>query len=769
MGDHLPTPPQYQLIAPASQPMTQQGAVNWDNLGLQAINFSLGVLKRIADAGVQPFTICMAQVMSNSFRMGKVARRDVHKAIGALRAFAGWEKLLQFGFGVESFPRLMSTTDEGVFCLAFLAALVDGYSVEYAGEVLFHMVGILDPPEKFKPSMSDWTSLSKACAGSMVHSTLPLVVGQMMRLCHGPRSLPVDRNSSEPSESAAIAKVLMAIGDVTRGKLHSITVEGRSNVGLIAALAVWLFDLKIRIQSEDGQVLYSNCSEISEIQVAFNVMRGNPDNRNDTAIQTVSKTYVVVDGRQIFRGLEDVHTFTGRVPWDSCLTYIFGALPGFQDLLGNPRLIGRALGSAAKMFEDLAFLAFEDVFNLESHRQLRGKWAQAYGYLKGNRNERGFAQYGEKPANRGMDLVHRSMQRLPEIDSQDFKDAAISALGSEDPDRVYTACFEELKGCGSCGSRVLIDARQSACECGKSVIAFKRESVEKDSMLRVIIDLCRLLSSAAYLHESLMPSSRGLAKWVSSRAYRNAASPLESLFDFLPFERGMPAAQDLFTIFAGVGHSMPGTWLASSRSGICIFHNSLVKGLDISCDTLFDYSVVPGLIEKEGKTYDHVLSDAGGNRPPYTVGHYDSEDLLLTVVQSGLYAKYLLQGSKTVANEVVHPFSVAPLDLEEYVAKTLQMPKQITTHIKCQCPATDFTTTWGTDDNGFAKTTYKGVDVILLPQASRPALYAFISALYTSNYHCLTQGEWCIGRCFLTVPTFEFKNWEPKLVYILTS
>jgi len=51
---------------------------------------------------------------------------------------------------------------------------------------------------------------------------------------------------------------LRGLFDVTKGVLKGITITGDSNWGFIAAVAHWLFDLKILVEGYDRDVFVQN-------------------------------------------------------------------------------------------------------------------------------------------------------------------------------------------------------------------------------------------------------------------------------------------------------------------------------------------------------------------------------------------------------------------------------------------------------------------------------------------------------------------------------
>ena len=749
--------------------MTTQGTVNWDNLGIQAVSFSLSVLKRIADAGVQPYTICVAQAISNSFRMGDAARKEVQKAVESLKSYSGWGGILNFGFGIKSLPRLMNTTEQGTFCLAFLAALADSYSIEYAGEVMFHIVEILDVPEEFKPSMREWTLLSKACAGSLARSTLPLVIGQLMRQCKDPQAREYD--PGEPGEPTEMAKVLAAIGDISRGKLERLVVQGGTNVGFAAALALWLLNLTVKIFSPVGEPLYSNVPQGQEAQVSFHIVPHETNPASKKSIQTTSRTLKLLDGRKVITHWYDKYPMFGaRLPWDSCLSLGFADEPGCQYLIDHPQIIGRAVGSAARIFEDLSVLPFEQMFKSNEYQQIREVLRRTY-----ETDRKGFRAppYLQKRSTQGLELITRSMARFPELNNNAFRDAATEAMRSPHPEQNYLACFDDVQGCSSCGSRMLLDQRSSACSCGKSTMTFHRERASKKGTLEAIVNLCQVVANAATIDESLSPSARGLKRFARSRLTPEDENPLGFLLT-----SSKPNNNDLSLLFAGEQHARrSGEPIAMTSSGVCIFHSSLEQlKLDASC--LSDFCVVPGYIEKDGKMYDEIVEERRDLADPQNhttigasrhVGQWRMESLLLTISQSELCAKYMLEGCADKVNGKPIICEILPVSIEETATTALELARHKNVHLVCQCSPESMLSPHKRDEVGVIRAIYQSIEVVLLPRSSRRCLLSFLALLTDEYCRCMIQGEFCIGRCLAAAADLEFRPHLEKVVYILTT
>ena len=94
-----------------SDSLIPQSVINLDNIFGALIRHVSNFLVRAANANVQPLTIAVTQYVGNHFELGHSARKDITKALESLSCVDSWSKVVQFGFGIRSFPRLMNDTD----------------------------------------------------------------------------------------------------------------------------------------------------------------------------------------------------------------------------------------------------------------------------------------------------------------------------------------------------------------------------------------------------------------------------------------------------------------------------------------------------------------------------------------------------------------------------------------------------------------------------------------------------------------------------------
>ena len=126
-------PPQNLQIGPPWQngvpSFAQQGQVDWVAFGNTVWNISAAMLQRFAGSGIQPVTYGAGLALASRFRMSNSGRQRMDQAMRSLRGVPGWDKILWFGFGHQSFVKMMGDNQLGLNCIALCACLTEVKSI----------------------------------------------------------------------------------------------------------------------------------------------------------------------------------------------------------------------------------------------------------------------------------------------------------------------------------------------------------------------------------------------------------------------------------------------------------------------------------------------------------------------------------------------------------------------------------------------------------------------------------------------------------------
>lgn len=206
----------------------QQGQVDWVAFGNTVYSASLATLQRFASANVQPTTHGAGLALASQFRMSELGHKRIEQALQHLKYFAGFEKVIYFGFGVQSYVRLLGDTRVGMNCVALCSCLVENHNEAFAAWVLSELWKALGYPHDYEPSQLQFLALVKACAGVMCNTTFGATVSVMLPI----EARRDSRRSIKMSAPKDIAIVLEGLFKLSRGMSSAIDMT-LSHISLV--------------------------------------------------------------------------------------------------------------------------------------------------------------------------------------------------------------------------------------------------------------------------------------------------------------------------------------------------------------------------------------------------------------------------------------------------------------------------------------------------------------------------------------------------------
>ena len=386
----------------------QQGQVDWTNLSTNSLNASIQVLSRISAAGIDPFTIVIGQAIGGSLLWRDPRRRRFDEALQQCHGLASYRNILWFGFGVKHIAHIITATDQGATCAALCACLAECYSTTFTAGILMEMTKASKPSTETVPSLAQWRSLVDSCAGLVTNSTFGVRAEQLMRLegntriaCWGSRC-DQSKKSRGVASKADIADTLLGLSKLSRGILHQMTIIGRADAGLIAAIADWLLDLTIEIKDSVNQsTLYKNCEASKNPELLIIFEKDVPE----TSLQCAGQTYRLPDATELIRREALPPTagvLSGRLLWEKAFSHTFGE--DFNALKGMAHAFGAAIGCAAVIYQAL----------FEGNESTPREWQEDCPcYFS---------------ASFGLDYVHFILNRFPEL--EDLRSVIITKMKS---------------------------------------------------------------------------------------------------------------------------------------------------------------------------------------------------------------------------------------------------------------------------------------------------------------------------------------------------
>lgn len=338
----------------------QQGSLDWVALSTNVVSLSYGMAQRLSGSNLDLNTYNTGCILGGKFQLSHNGQRNISKALEDMKAYAGLQNVLWFGFGMKHPARVLGMTQQGSALVALCAALSECFPHETAAEILSDMAALEDNLD-VTPACTEWLALIKSCAGILSTTVFPIRAETLMGL----------ETDNKPADTSDIAKVLYAIAKITRDEWVSVTIHGGKEARWIGALAEWFFDLTVTIINEEDDIVYTSCPEgqFSQVNIC-SVIRpfpgdgASPTRRTgEKLLELADRTFYIDaashfwDERQPNRrycvgGTMDIPVMNGRVAWKTCLSTVFGVL--FKDLMKRPDSVGKLISSVARVYACIA-------------------------------------------------------------------------------------------------------------------------------------------------------------------------------------------------------------------------------------------------------------------------------------------------------------------------------------------------------------------------------------------------------------------------------
>ena len=535
-----------------------------------------------------------------------------------------------------------------------------------------------------------------------------------------------------------LAETVLTLGNISRGVVTNVVVEGGVCVGFLAAIAVWLLNIKVELYAVDGTVIYSTCPHQEEPDAKLMLAPLKRRRGEETTLQTVSKTYEISDGERLFHRAPKSGIITEvsfRMPWDKCLSYAFGMEPGFEPLMRDLKLVGTAIGSAANLLDELSIDAASTVFGKQGYELQRGM---------------AYYRYLENPRLRGQELLQLSFKQLPELDNSVTRTAASQALHASNALQSLLHCFHSMERVCHCRRPLPIPPKK-LCECGADWADLFEVLDSKARVLKFIIKLCWLLAHAD-IEESVLPSFSGFQRFHSQLRNRDEdlTESILAIGKDPPDEYCSDFVGLLTSLFVNGGVTRrPLEWpLACSKAGVCVYQGSMLT-LDTRSGSFMSYHILPGGIEMHGKAYSEVVSERLPGRDCEDIGAYDNCRLLARVAHATLYASWALQQTSGRLRNPRTSFSIGSYSIQKQAADALYLfREQGVTHKRCQCSIESLVdSSWQYDRDGNLHSSIDHPSIVIYASNPSNILFRQLALMESTGQECFVQGRFCLGRC----------------------
>lgn len=595
--------------------LAQQGSIDWVALSRTTVGFSVELLARYTRAGVEPLTVAIGQALFMQSRLPADAQRRLGLSVSKLKAYSSAAKALWFGVGFKHLIRTLMETEQGATLVAVSSSLMISYSCEFSAAVLKALCDKSMLPEKLTPALSQWGALVKLCAPAVIASQFPILVEGFSRLLvsNADKTAALEVAATSPSELAA---AIFELAQLSIGKFRNLTLMGNSDCAWLAALAEWLFLLRVEIVDHVGNTLYqskgSSHQHIKWYHVTIiRLEDGESGVRQSRQSMLYSRTQLVTPGNLAFslRTETPYHLFyRGRSEWSSILTDTFGSF--FHQLL-EPKIL--------PLFAQVLYSALY-VDHEEGGKFRMNPWGDTLFINDSVQHQHRFMQMLDFAAARLPELTEvkkYGKDHAQELNNLDLDRAKMPRTRDKSRDSAFKAHFgrskenikDDLIAAGY--STVLVDAC-SCIEC-KGV---HRSRVSEGAVFNVPTDFHQCLSRIVVavfkfiwilswldIDDTLRPSSNGVLHLCPMK------------FSDSPHNiRGQTFKENAFAqvirLFTGTYASVFGNPPAFALHGLCIYRPAL-EDPNRGVESQLRMRVVPGQIERNDKI--HYRLDEASN------------------------------------------------------------------------------------------------------------------------------------------------------------
>ena len=576
--------------------LAQQGSLDWVALSKTTVSFSVELLARYARAGVEALTIAIGQALFAQFNVPADAQKRLELSVSRLKAYSSAANALWFGVGFKHLIRTLMESEQGATFVAVSSCLLVSYDDEFSATVLKTLCDQSSMPEKITPSLSQWGAFIKLCAAAVTASQFPILVEGFSRLLKNNNATESGRQRLTATSPSNLATALLELAQLSTGKVANITLMGNADCGWVAALAEWLFSLRVEIIDHRGNALYQSKGGTSTILKNFQLTVIRLEEGQNDVPQSLlrSRTHLIppgVLGFDLRTGTPCHWFYQGRSEWSTILHDTFGL--AFEHLL-KPEILplfAKVLYSGLSVDDqDRAYGRMNpwgDVLFTKDSMQHLQRFRQMLRFAAVRLPElTELEKYGRD---------HASELQIPDLERHEIP---------SDVDDLHHNSFYQFSRSAkgmlilSGFSTALIDAC-SCSDCNENQSSQPGAPILNYLCLsKIAITIFEFIWCLSWLDidDAIRPSSTGLMT-----LYSKAENPNRIRSKYLDIH-GLSRAIVLLT---GFEPQNPPLVSAMAVHGICVYFISF-EHPNVGVEGQYRVRIVPGQIERHEKFYDHI-------------------------------------------------------------------------------------------------------------------------------------------------------------------
>ena len=236
----------------------EPNAIDWDEFATRKVSFTISNLSHHAAANVDVVTVQIGRLICDQFKIPTKGDRNVSDAFNNLPVYDSHD--WAFGFGFDHVAR-------GAWSWVIPGILLEYFDEGFSAQVCSQLASDLGTPREMEPSLYQWQRLMHACNGVLATNRFGVLVDDFVRLNpynHVTTTHVSAGTSAYPrvhTSPQAVAKALHLLAKVSSGQVSKVQLTGTDDIGWLAAVAEWLFDMRVKISSASGQSLYCNYAD----------------------------------------------------------------------------------------------------------------------------------------------------------------------------------------------------------------------------------------------------------------------------------------------------------------------------------------------------------------------------------------------------------------------------------------------------------------------------------------------------------------------------
>ncbi|KAF8246141.1 hypothetical protein K440DRAFT_645384 [Wilcoxina mikolae CBS 423.85] len=226
----------------------QGGQVDWVSVASGTLTMATGMLGRMAQAGVDPYTLQLANMFGSQFNILETYLDNIETQMVNTRKFGFSADILFIGTGISVVPRLLARTRGGASFTAITVALMSSFQPNYTARVLVQMLRTFCPEQVIVPSISQLESLTNEISSSVRDGELGKLIWGIERLLHDKQDpLLLKRHTTAPPMAEDMSKLIFSLSTLAPGE-EAIIRSTWANLTWVAAFAHRVLGLSVIFQ-----------------------------------------------------------------------------------------------------------------------------------------------------------------------------------------------------------------------------------------------------------------------------------------------------------------------------------------------------------------------------------------------------------------------------------------------------------------------------------------------------------------------------------------